>query len=1133
MSQAALQADEGEFLLLRSAGAARPLKFDSQRTIRAEVLRALLLGLPIDGVVHSLTAIGVRLQGARIEGRLELNNARSPSGGPLAPLELSDCVFNGGFSGAHGRFSRLCFSGSRFSGAPTDDDGTPVPTIDLTNAVIASSLTMRGIKPVGDEDPLWVGATGARIDGKIDLSNSHLRGRAAAHGPPPEALSLTLAEIKGDLELMESARVEGRIGGRRAVIRGDVWMSGASIEVTAAASAPGKDVDALFFQSAEIGGLLMLNGDEKKSFQADGRINLTDLQLGGSLSLTNARLGPPRAPRVEPAERAGGTAGSDDEDEPATDGQDTAGFTCLSLEEACVGDSVDILIAAGERSRLAGALRFGNARISGSLTIRDAYVGQAIDEEPQIATIHAPYLSAQHLFISNVEPLLWEGAPADVTTDMMALSADFEGARIESLEIRDSWFNRSLKAPRLRVSGDVVLDVRIDGEVDLEACEFGGMLDISELRLDGASRGLKLREARVGRTLRVTKDRASAHEATLVAARRAPLHALRNCSLLEAVWRRDAGNGRFRFYQAGFVQNETRLFLLDGTSGSFDSVIGHFRENVIDERAAGGLMRLRCSYVRDRGGIRILLPEADENRNATSESEAGHERKRPPLRTLADGAGFELHTNALGEQGVVRQVVRLTTQNSGITFSVRERRLRQLSATPVPQVDQHFILTPPGQPPSADNPWVAPCPLDDASPVPQAELAGLAGRLKPLVETRAALHGTVDLEGLVCEMLDDNSGRCWGAPDRIEMNHFVYKRTVWQGQDRLEWKEPIRRGLSHARINVARRLPLKLVRWLGWTDHRLEALNRCAGWQARLNWIYRQYPASDPAWPASYKIRQSEYSPQPFEQAVKVCRAEGREDYAQHFEIEKQRIEWNLYNHRSRPWSALIGVLVALGWIAVTQLTRSPHKDQWLTPLILAAGIALASDVTNIAMRGMFGYLRRPIRAVTSLVVAFLIGWLAVHFANRNGLMAVAAEPVATVALRGDQPVRMGVQIGPAEPRIRCGEEISEPLYALDVLIPLIDLRQEMRCDIASVPSVVQPGAASGSSTQSVCRQPIPARPGPGQSLLARRPRPAFYCSERLWAWLKALYAIAGWFIVSLAILTFAQANRTKADDSA
>ena len=80
---------------------------------------------------------------------------------------------------------------------------------------------------------------------------------------------------------------------------------------------------------------------------------------------------------------------------------------------------------------------------------------------------------------------------------------------------------------------------------------------------------------------------------------------------------------------------------------------------------------------------------------------------------------------------------------------------------------------------------------------------------------------------------------------------------------------------------------------------------------------------------------------------------------------------------------------------------------------------------------------------------------------------------------------------------MNCGDEISEPLYALDVLIPLIDLRQENRCEIAAVPP-----------------EERTARP--------------FWGSERLWAWLKALYAIAGWFLVSLAILTFAQANRTK-----
>jgi hypothetical protein len=61
---------------------------------------------------------------------------------------------------------------------------------------------------------------------------------------------------------------------------------------------------------------------------------------------------------------------------------------------------------------------------------------------------------------------------------------------------------------------------------------------------------------------------------------------------------------------------------------------------------------------------------------------------------------------------------------------------------------------------------------------------------------------------------------------------------------------------------------------------------------------------------------------------------------------------------------------------------------------------------------------------------------------------------------------------------VPCGDEIDSLIYALDVFLPLVDLRQEARC------------------------------------------APSSDAWAAPWVWAKALYALLGWIVTSLAILT-------------
>lgn len=410
----------------------------------------------------------------------------------------------------------------------------------------------------------------------------------------------------------------------------------------------------------------------------------------------------------------------------------------------------------------------------------------------------------------------------------------------------------------------------------------------------------------------------------------------------------------------------------------------------------------------------------------------------------------------------------------------------------------------------------------------------------PSGRQRFEMAGEVDLQGATCTMLDDSGGRDWGRDVAILMTHFVYSRASWgpdlqrpapspkaPGKQALgprlrAWRRAAGEKYRSARESVwkkikrgaAERLPVWFTDWRGWTDG-LRLGDHWTPWEIRRNWIFQQFDAAlieQLPSPARYRINSSEYRPQPFEQAIKVARSEGREDFAIHFEILKRNIEWRLFSRRNWEWFLFLGLFAALAWLAFYRAN--------LTAEIVMAAIAIGAVLTFISplchriMDWLFGHLRRPVRAIATLVVAFLLGWAGVHAANERGMMVIDVDPVATQV--GESPEVMVIG-SPREADVRnlasnvhCGDRVSEALYALDVLVPLIDLREESRCEVGQ--ALPDKGYVRGGLMgvlESVASGPT-----------------------TFWAVLKALYAIAGWFIVSLSILTFAQITRSRGESS-
>ncbi|MFF7486263.1 membrane-associated oxidoreductase [Streptomyces luteogriseus] len=226
---------------------ARGADWGPERTVRAAVVRALLLSAPQeDGETAAL-----RLAGARITGVLNLQYADIDHAvrlsecffenvpvlyaarlrqlnlrGSVLPgvdaatlrvdgvLRMSDCLFDGPV-----RLGGAQISGALFmDGAEIDEPPTGQPALQLNHVTVGDGLSAPGLRTRGE-----VRLTGASVAGSIDLNGARLH--AGAGGVALDAETLT---VQGNA-LLREADVLGWIGLRGARIAGRLDLSHARL----------------------------------------------------------------------------------------------------------------------------------------------------------------------------------------------------------------------------------------------------------------------------------------------------------------------------------------------------------------------------------------------------------------------------------------------------------------------------------------------------------------------------------------------------------------------------------------------------------------------------------------------------------------------------------------------------------------------------------------------------------------------------------------------------------------------------------------------------------------------------------------------------------------------------------------
>ncbi|MDN3567208.1 hypothetical protein QWZ14_22745, partial [Paeniroseomonas aquatica] len=270
----------------------------AEMTVRAEVIRRALLCLTLPG--GSEPGWGppgaLVLQGAWIEGDLDLRNARGAHGGATVALILTRCHFAGRIRLESGQFAALSVEGSRFAVL----EGEHATFEGLVNLSEVSSAELGNVATGCEGDGTWQGLCWVRL-GRCSIEGPLLAKAAKLCAPPyamdadysgggvPYALDLGNTTIQGDVVCQPDFHARGGVRLNSASVRGSLYLAGGLLSAESGY--------ALTLERATISGSLGLGALHRRNrnpmpFRAEGCIRLYGAKIEGELWLAGAELIP-------------------------------------------------------------------------------------------------------------------------------------------------------------------------------------------------------------------------------------------------------------------------------------------------------------------------------------------------------------------------------------------------------------------------------------------------------------------------------------------------------------------------------------------------------------------------------------------------------------------------------------------------------------------------------------------------------------------------------------------------------------------------------------------------------------------------------------------------------------------------
>lgn len=272
----------------------------------------------------------------------------------------------------------------------------------------------------------------------------------------------------------------------------------------------------------------------------------------------------------------------------------------------------------------------------------------------------------------------------------------------------------------------------------------------------------------------------------------------------------------------------------------------------------------------------------------------------------------------------------------------------------------------------------------------------------------------IDLRDTKVAILDDRHGFTWND-DRFafQLEGFRYGHVIDSQPAKLDMDGPPRYRRP-PEAERARDLPM----WRLWGDERGFAPKA----RMRLRWLALQFPGREPR-PID--------SLQPYAYMARVLESQGALAFARRISSQFQTFEakvsakYELSGEESGPWSRL--------------LRSIPQFSLWV-----------CSD---------YGW--SVARALTTFIAYILLGAGVVSLTNAAGWMVVDTAPVSSVVLdRSRSTAELGVPLsasGASDEELSCKGKINSLVYALDLAVPLVDMREEGRCTVLAPSPQVGP----------------------------------------------------------------------------
>ena len=283
-AEAKVVAGLGSGDLNRIGDGLRPEWDDPARTVRAELVRFLILGSGGDFRLHEK---GLRLNGARVIGTLDLEGCRIPR-----DIALTDCRFDASPVLRSAVIDNLFLDGSALPGLQADRLEAR-GGLSICGAELTGSIRLRGGRIGGNIEA--DGATIAAPDGvAIDADGLEAQGGILLRGADVRGgINLSGARVGGDVNAA-GARIERpgdvALNGDGIAARGDMALRGATIagEVSLLGAHFGGDIDCTSATLAQPGGYaLRLN-----RARIDGAFFLRQgASILGTLDLTATIIG--------------------------------------------------------------------------------------------------------------------------------------------------------------------------------------------------------------------------------------------------------------------------------------------------------------------------------------------------------------------------------------------------------------------------------------------------------------------------------------------------------------------------------------------------------------------------------------------------------------------------------------------------------------------------------------------------------------------------------------------------------------------------------------------------------------------------------------------------------------------------